>query len=64
MSQDMYSIEWEELPLEFEKYLVIILPVLQAPLSLTGYGILKCDWLTFASVCLSVKIKYINFHII
>ncbi|XP_031619287.1 odorant receptor 9a-like [Contarinia nasturtii] len=50
MSHDMYSIEWEELPLEFEKYIVIILPLLQKPLYLTGYGILKCDWLTFSSV--------------
>lgn len=49
----MYSVEWEELPMEFQKYLVIILPLLQKPRILTGYGILQCNWLTFASVFIS-----------
>lgn len=54
MSNEMYSVKWEELPVEIEKYIVIILPLLQKNRSLTGYGILTCDWLTFASVLFDI----------
>lgn len=50
MSNDMYSIEWEELPLKFRKYIPIILPLLQKPLYLSGYGIFQCNYVTFAQV--------------
>lgn len=50
MSEDLFSIEWNELPLEMKKYLLIMLPLMQKPLTLTGYGILECNWITFSSV--------------
>lgn len=50
MSNDLYAIDWDELPLEFQKYFPIMLPLLQKPLILTGYGILQCNWTTCASV--------------
>lgn len=67
ISNDVYSVEWNALPLEFEKYIAVMLPLLQKERFLTGYGILKCDWLTFASVFFfviessTIILKYFNF---
>lgn len=59
MSDDLYSINWEQLPLEFERYIPMMLPLLQKPLILTGYGFLQCNWLTFTSVYYQIGLFYI-----
>lgn len=49
-ANNLYAIEWEAMPIVTQKYLTMLLPLMQKPRILTGYQILECTFITFTKV--------------
>lgn len=50
MSFRLYETEWENWSPNFQKFVIILLNLVQKPRYLSGLGLLKCDLDTFSQV--------------
>lgn len=53
MADRVYDIDWHDLPIELQKYFILIIQNVQKPIHYHGFGVVILNMETFCTVCVS-----------
>lgn len=59
MADRVYEIDWPELPVELQKYFILIIGNVQKPIHYHGFGVVILNMETLSKVCVSDDMEHL-----